>query len=113
MIKPEELREFMPRYRDYLVVEVFERGIIAAAENDQTSWKIDRVYFWNSGLPQHGQVEEWVQEAIKIGYRNSTDRGSNPVLRALKQFEDNGFKVEFFYEENQFVDMGFRISWEG
>lgn len=36
---------------------------------------------------------------------------TNEWRDAVAILEHDGFKVEFFYEERQFVDMGTKISW--
>lgn len=45
---------------------------------------------------------EWQRE----GYNETT-----AFKKAKKVLEDDGFKVKYFYEEKQFVDMGITVSW--
>lgn len=36
---------------------------------------------------------------------------SNEVSKAIKTLKDNGFKLDLYYRESQFVDIGLQISW--
>lgn len=71
-----------------LALESVFEAIQRAAENKQRSITL-RDDFWARG-----------------GYDLS-----NTYKIAVERLEELGFDVKFFYEENQFVDMGVNISW--
>ena len=90
MITAEEARKISgPGVKDHL--DIIERRIRAAAEKKAQSVTIrDQPYC------------DWAYNHPEIG-----DTGKAVV----RELEEAGFKVDMFYEEKQFADMGMRISW--
>lgn len=111
MLTPEDARKAMPSNYVAQVLDILERDIRDASARDSFS---TRLPYGKSDMPEGtpDEIVEMFKQAPNLGYDNARDRTSNAVMLALGVMESRGFKVEFFYEANQFVDMGFRISWE-
>lgn len=108
-LTPEDARNLMPENHVNAVLAILEDDIREAAENNHTSTRLR--YSLRDYPENNSQIGEWLSKAPHLGYDNARDRTSNPVMMALGVLEERGFTVEFYYENRQFVDMGYRISW--
>lgn len=78
-----------PKSEDYL--DFIEKKIIDAANNKKR--------------------EVIIRENPYAGWLYGSTGNSDEVSKAIKVLKDNGFKLNLYYRESQFVDMGLQISW--
>ena len=70
--------------------------------------RVDAVY------PLIREAAEKGQRSIRIGvdfWAHEGYSGTAAYRDAVRLLEADGYRVEFYYEERQFVDMGTEISW--
>ena len=93
MITAEQARGFMPRTLETKLESIGKR-IEELAKEGKTKLRCGYDYKPDQDIWIHG------------GYSKSEE-----YLKAKKYLEDLGFKVSFFYEEGQFIDMYVLIEW--
>lgn len=96
MITAEEARNKMPKYELKNTLQTIEEMIDEAARKNFSSVKITNLF----------------KEDNEILYSGAWKDVSQLLQDVKKTLESNGFKVEHYYKELQFVDMGIVVKWD-